>query len=169
MRVNDLPSAGLLSNGTRIRIEAAKAISAVQVNAGIAANLGKSSNAKPLKDFFDTCSAALTSLLDVTVPVIAARSILPSAPTEMVLTYGEGLDPAHVPDVTDFVIAGQVKAVTKVKIDGPSVRLTVGTPFIAGAVTVAYTQNATASKRLQDISGNQAASFVATAVTNGIV
>lgn len=169
MRVNDLPSAGLLSNGTRIRIEAAKAISAVQVNAGIAANLGKSSNAKQLKDFFDTCSAALTTLLDATVPVIAARSISPSNTKRLTLTYGEGLDDTHVPDLTDFVIAGQARTVSKITIDGPFVHLDVATPFVAGAVTVAYTQSVTASKRLQDISGNFAVSFVATAVTNGIV
>jgi hypothetical protein len=169
MRVNDLPSAGLLSNGTRIRIEAAKAISAVQVNAGIAANAGKSSNAKPLKDFFDTCSATLTTLLDVTVPVIAARSIAASNTSRLTLTYGEGLDKTHVPDVTDFAITGQVRTVGKVTIDGPFVHLDVTVPFITGAVSVAYTQSATVSKRLQDISNNQAASFTATAVTNSIV
>jgi hypothetical protein len=169
MRVNDLPSAGLLSNGTRIRIEAAKAISAVQVNAGIAANAGKSSNAKPLKDFFDFASAQLTALLDVVVPVIVARSITSSNTSRLTLTYGEGLDKTHVPAPADFAITGQVRTITKVTIDGPFVHLDVSAPFVAGAVNVAYTQPAAAINRLQDISNNFAASFTATAVTNSIV
>lgn len=169
MRVNDLPSAGLLSNGTRLRIEASKAISSVQINAGIAANAGKSKSAKQLQDFFTFCANTMTTFLDVVAPTIVARSILPSNASELVITASEGLDPEHVPDVTDFAIAGQVRTVTKCVIDGPFVRLTVNAPFIAGAATVAYTQSATASKRLQDRSGNLVASSVATAVTNGIV
>jgi hypothetical protein len=169
MRVNDLPSAGLLSNGTRIRIEAAKAISAVQVNAGIAANVGKSSNAKPLKDFFDFASAQLTAMLDVVVPVIVARSITPSNTSRLTLTYGEGLDKTHVPTPAAFAITGQVRTVTKVTVDGPFVHLDVSAPFTAGAVNVAYTQPGAATDRLQDISNNFAASFTATAVTNSIV
>lgn len=169
MKVNDIPSAGLLSNGTRIRIEAAKAISAVQVNAAIAANAGKSRNAKQLQDFFTFCSNQLTTFLDVVVPTIVARSIVPSAPSRLTLTYSEGLDKRFVPDVTDFAITGQVRTVTKVTIDGPFVHLDVNAAFAAGAVSVAYTQSATVNKRLQDSSLNQAASFTATAATNTIV
>lgn len=166
MRVDTLPSPGMLSNGIRIRIEAAKAISAVEINAGITANAGKSSNAKPLSDFFTTCAAALSSFLDVTAPTIAARSITDSAASRITLTYSEGLSSKFVPAVTDFAITGQVKAVTKVTVDGPFVHLDVATAFVAGAVLVAYTQGAIP---LQDASGNLAASFVATAVTNAIV
>jgi len=166
MRVDTLPSPGMLSNGIRIRIEAAKAISAVEINAGISVNGGKSSNAKPLSDFFTACTAALSTFLDVTGPTIAARSIADSNASRITLTYGEGLDSKFVPAVTDFAITGQVKAVTKVTIDGPFVHLDVATPFVAGAVSVAYTQGAV---KLQDISNNFAASFTATAVTNAIV
>ena len=169
MRVNDLPSAGLLSNGTRLRIEASKAISSVQINAGIAANAGKSSSAKQLQDFFTFCANTMTTFLDVVVPTVTARSIAPSAASELVITCSEGLDKTHVPAVGSFVIAGVVRTVTKVVIDGPFVRLTVNAPFVAGAVTVAYTQPGTVADRLQDASGNQVASFTATAVTNGIV
>lgn len=166
MRVDTLPSPGLLSNGIKIRYEAAKAISAVEINAGISVNAGKSRNAKPLSDFFTACAAALSTFLDVTLPVIAARSISASNPKRITLTYSEGLSPANVPDKTDFVIAGQVRTVDKVTIDGPFVHIDVTAAFAAGAVTVAYTQSATVAKRLQDASGNQAASFTATAVTN---
>lgn len=169
MRVDTLPSPGLLSNGIKIRYEAAKAISAVEINAGIPVNAGKSRNAAQLKEFFDACSAAIAGFLDVVVPTIVSRLIVASEPKRITLVYSEGLDKKHHPDVTDFAITGQVKAVTKVTIDGPFVHLDVATAFVAGAVSVAYTQSATADKRIQDTSGNLAASFTATAVTNGIV
>lgn len=169
MKVNDLPSAGLLSNGTRIRIEAAKAISSVQINAAITANGGKASSAKQLQDFFTFCANQLTTFLDVVVPTVVARSIAPSAPSVLTITHSEGLDKAHVPLAANFVIAGQAKTITKIVIDGPFVHLHVNTPFTNAAVTVAYTQDGNVNNRLQDISGNQVASFTATAVTNGIV
>lgn len=169
MRIETLPSPGLLSNGIRIRIEAAKAISAIEINAGLSVNGGKARSAFQLKAFFDACSAAIAGFVDVVLPVIASRVIAASNAKRITLVYGEGLDPAHVPDLTDFVITGQVKTVSKVIIDGPFVHLDFTTAFIAGAVNVAYTQSATVTKRLQDTSNNQAASFTATAVTNGIV
>lgn len=169
MRVENLPSPGLLSNGIRIRIEAAKAISAVEINAGIPANGGISSSADPLFDFFAACSAAISAFRDVTVPTIVARSVSPSQPSCIVLTYSEGLSKASTPLVTDFAVTVQARTVTKVVVDGPFVFLHLNAPLVAGAVSVAYTQNATAALRLQDASDNEAASFVATAVTNGIV
>lgn len=165
MRVETLPSPGLLSNGIRIRIEAAKAISAVEINAAYGA--GKSSAAAPLSAFFTACAAALSTFLDVTLPTIAGRSIATSNAKRIVLTASEALDPKFVPAVGDFAITGQVKAVTKVTIDGPFVYLDVATAFAAGAVSVAYTKPAT--NQLRDLAGNELASFTATAVTNAIV
>lgn len=168
MRVATLPSPGLLSNGIRIRIEAAKAISAVEINAGIPANGGKARNAADLKQFFDACSLAIAGFVDVTAPTVVARSISPSNPKRIVLTMSEGLEAAHTPSVTAFAITGQVKAVHKVTIDGPFVYLDFTSDFVAGAVNVAYTQPGAATN-LQDESGNMVASFTAAAVTNGIV
>lgn len=168
MRVETLPSPGLLSNGIRIRIEAAKAISAVEINAGIPANGGKSSTAQPLSDFFTACVASLSTFLDAVVPTITARTIAPSSPSRLTLAFSEGLDPAFVPAPAAFAVTGQVKTVTKVTVDGPLVHLDVNTPFIAGAVSVAYTQPG-ATSNLRDLSGNLVASSTATAVTNGIV
>jgi hypothetical protein len=167
MRVETLPSPGLLSNGIRIRIEAAKAISAVEINAGIPANGGKSSSASLLKAFFDTCSASIAGIVDNVVPTVAARTLSAAAPKRIVLTFTEGIDPKFVPAVGAFAITGQVKAVTKVTISGPYVYLDVATDFVAGAVSVAYTQPGAATN-LRDIAGNLVASFTATAVTNTI-
>jgi hypothetical protein len=168
MRVETLPSPGLLSNGIRIRIEAAKAISAVEINAGIPVNGGISKAADPLHDFFTACAAAISGMRDVTVPVIQSRSVSASDPSTIVLTYSEGLNKANVPPVTAFAVTVQARTVTSVVVDGPFVRLTLNEPLVAGAVSVAYTQPA-AAFRLQDYSDNEAASFAATAVTNGVV
>jgi hypothetical protein len=169
MRVDTLPSPGLLSNGIRLRIEAAKAISAVEINAGIPVNAGKSSTAKGLDDFLTACRSAIATFIETVAPVIAARSATPANTSLIVLTYGEGLDASHVPPPSAFAVTGQVRTVTNVAIDGPFVFLRLNTPLVAGAVSVAYTQPGSVDLRLQDISGNQAVSFTATAVTNTIV
>ncbi len=72
-------------------------------------------------------------------------------------------------DITAFAITGQVRTVAKVTVDGPFVHLDVVSPFVAGAVSVAYTQPVTVTDRLQDLSLNQAISFTAAAVTNALV
>jgi hypothetical protein len=168
MRLETLPSPGFLSNGIRLRIEAQKAISATEINAGIPSNVGKSSNAFALKTFFDFCSASIAGFLDVVAPTIAARSISSSDPSTLVLTYSEGLDAKFVPAASTFAITGQVRTIESVKICSPFVHLKVTVPFTAGAVSVAYTQAGNAND-LRDFSANKAASFVATAVTNGVV
>jgi hypothetical protein len=169
MRIETLPSPGLLSNGIRIRIEAAKAISAVEINAGLSVNAGKSKSAFQLKAFFDACSAAIAGFVDIVLPVITSRVIAAHNAKRITLAYSEGLDPAHVPPVTAFAITGQVKTVHKVIIDGPFVHLDFTSAFVAGAVSVAYTKPVAVIDRLQDASGQEAAAFTATAVTNGIV
>jgi hypothetical protein len=164
MRVATLPSPGLLSNGVRIRIEAAKAISAVEINAGRGG--GKARNAYDLKTFFDTCSAAVAGFVETVLPTAVSRAITASNPSRIVITCSEGLAPEHVPAPSAFAVTGQVRTVTAVALDGPFIYLTVDTPFVAGAVSVAYTQPAT--NKLRDESHNLLASFTAAAVTNGI-
>lgn len=166
MRVATLPSPGLLSNGVRIRIEAAKAISAVEINAG--RNAGKARNAKDLKDFFDACSSAIASFVETTVPTFVSAAITALDPKRITLVFSEGLEAAHVPLPAAFAVGGQVKTVHNVTVDGPFVHLDFTSAFVAGAVTVAYTQPTPVAERLQDESSNYVASITATSVTNGI-
>lgn len=168
MRVETLPSPGLLSNGIRIRIEAAKAISAAEINAGIPANGGKSSTASQLKKFFDACSAAVAGLVDNVVPTVVSRVITPANTKRLVITHSDGMDPAFTPAPAAFAITGQVRTIEKVTVDGPFVYLDVTVPFTAGAVSVAYTQPGAASN-LRDVGGNLLASYTAAVVTNSIV
>lgn len=168
MRVASLPSPGLLSNGIRIRIEAAKAISAVEINAGISVNGGKSSAAAPLKAFFDACNTAIAGFLDVTAPTVASRSVAASNLKRIVIVASEGLDEKFVPAPAAFAITGQTLTISKVTVDGPFVYLDVTTAVVAGALNVAYTQPGSTSN-LRDVSGNLLASFTAAAVTNPVV
>lgn len=166
MRVSTLPSPGLLSNGIRIRIEAAKAISAVEINAGIPANGGKSSTAKQLSAFFTACSDAIATYIDTTVPTLVSAVITAALPTRIVLTFNDDLDGNYVPATGDFAITEQVKTVATVTVSGTKVYLDFATAFVAGAASFAYTQG---TNKLQDTDANLVANITATAVTNGIV
>lgn len=167
MRVETLPSPGFLSNGIRIRIEAAKAISAAEINAGIPANGGTSSTASNLYDFFTACADSLSALRDVVVPTVAARTAADPLTSRIVLTMSEGMDRKFVPAGAAFAVTTQARTVTKVTVDGPYVYLDLDAPLVAGAVNVAYTQPG-ATSNLRDRAGNLLASFTAAAVTNTI-
>jgi hypothetical protein len=165
MRVDTLPSPGLLSNGIRLRIEAAKAISAAEINAGL--NGGTSSTASNLHAFFTACVNSLTALRELVVPTIASFTAVAGNPSRITLKGSEGFDPKFVPAGTAFAVTGQARTVGKVTVDGPFIYLDLTVPLAAGAVNVAYTQPGAASN-LRDIAGNLLASFTAQAVTNTI-
>lgn len=61
MKINDLPSPGLLSNGIKLRVEAAKAISSMQVTA-MRTPGGTLASATTLRAFFVACANALTPI-----------------------------------------------------------------------------------------------------------
>ena len=165
MRVETLPSPGLLSNGIRIRIEAAKAISAVEITSAYSG--GTTSTANTLKAFFDACSTAVAGFVDVVVPTLVSAVINAAKPKRIVLTFSEGLNVLGVPVNTAFVTGTQVKTGATVTVEENRVYLDYATAFVAGAVTIAYTKPGSGAV-LEDTSGNDVATFTATAVTNNI-
>lgn len=169
MRVDTLPSPGLLAQGIQIRTLMAKAISAIEINGGLSVNGGKSTMAKPFSDFLDAAKAAIATFVDAVVPTVIGRSINADDATHVMIYCSEGLDPKFVPPISAFTIAGTAKTIDRVRVEGNFIRLRVTVPFAAGnTVTVAYTQpGATANAR--DLSGNLLASFTAAAVTNSLV
>lgn len=64
MKFDTLTSPGLIPNAQRLRVEATKAISFVEVQADLSSN-GTATQAQPLIDFFQECIDALVPL---TVP-----------------------------------------------------------------------------------------------------
>ena len=166
MRVDTLPSPGLLPQGMIIRNTMAKAISGIEIVAGVSG--GKASQAAQFDAFLVFARSAISAFIETVVPTITARAIPASAANKLYLTASEGLDPAFVPAASAFAIAGVAKTVSKVEIDGPFLILTVSAPWVAGNVsTVAYTQPGAASN-VRDRSGNLLASFTASAIVNGV-
>jgi hypothetical protein len=151
MRLETLPAPGLLSNGIRLRIEAAKAISTVEVVAGRTPG-GKVSSAGTLRTFFTACASALDSLVDATAPTVSSR--VRNSATQATITFSEPLSPSVVPAPAAFTIGGGA-TVTAVAVSGSTVVLT-GTGINAGA-TVTYTRPAT--NFLRDLVGNPVATF----------
>ena len=101
---------------------------------------------------------------DTTVPTLALATVQGA---NMVLYFDEQLDPASVPAVTAFavVIGGGADVVTVVAINGNVVRLTLTTAATYGqSATVAYT--VPGANMLQDLAGNDVATFGATTALN---
>ena len=135
----------------------------------------------------------LTDGLEYAVRVIATRDDADSAPSgevtvtpgettppelssasvdgaTLTLTFNEVLDTGETPDGTAFTVtvAGSDRGVDALSVAGSVVTITLATAVSAGdAVTVGYTAPPGQSDaRLQDLSGNAAASFSGQAVTN---
>lgn len=150
MRQETLPSPGLLSNGIKLRVEAAKAISAVEIAAGRAAG-GKTSTAATLSTFFTACASALSSISDATAPTVSSR--VRNSATQITITFSEALDTSVVPAVGAFAVtAGTLSSVA---VSGSTIVLT-GASLTVGS-TVTYTAPDTNWAR--DLAGNAIASF----------
>lgn len=165
MKLTGIPSPGKYSNSQSLRVDAAKAISFVEISASKAAG-GVNNSASLLYNFFTACAAAVTSLRDVTAPTFVSAAIAAAAPTKLVITLSEDLDPGVVPAGTAFV-SSPAKTFSKVEIAGRKITLTASTAFAAGATTIAYTKPATNTVR--DLADIELATFTAQSVTNGVV
>lgn len=100
---------------------------------------------------------------ETTPPVLSTAAITSDSIT---LTYNEPLDTASVPDANSFtVLVGNVKQdITAVSVIGSAIKLTIAAPVLAiDTVSVSYTP---ATKPIQDVLGNDAATFTSKPVTN---
>jgi hypothetical protein len=161
MKVNTLPSPGLLSNGIKLRVEAAKALSSVEI-AAMRTPGGKVSTAAALQTFFDACSDALDTLVDTTVPTMAAATGVAASATKITLDFvGSDMDETVVPLPAAFVVnnGGTVSAVAWGTAGDAGKLVLTGTGYAAGD-TVTYTQPA--ANALRDLVGNLIASGVNT-------
>ena len=101
MRVSELPSPGFLSNAIRLRSEAAKAISTIQIqNARSGAG---SANAAKLTEFFVACADATTSN-DIGAPVILAA--VATSSTTLKLSFEFPMDTTVKPAASAFTSTG---------------------------------------------------------------
>lgn len=160
MRVETLPTPGMLSMGIRLRTEASKAISSVEIFAG--RNGGTSGAATQLHAFFTACATAIASLRDLVAPTVVSRTGTTGV-NRVVITTSEALDPRIIPPLTAFVTS-PVRTITDISIDGLKINVDYDGVALVNANTIAYTQPGTANK-LQDLGGNLLASFTASAIT----
>lgn len=146
MRIETLPSPGVLANGIKLRVEAAKAISSVEVTAmrtpgGLVSGAGK------LRDFFLACAASLAALREVVAPTVSSR--VATSATKVTLTFSEPMDQLIAPAVAAFTSAGNT--ITGFVWISPTVAEVTGTGF-AATENFTYTQPGT--NALRDLSGN---------------
>ncbi len=166
MRIESLPSPGLLSNGIKLRTEMAKAISAVEIQAGFAS--GKATYAKALTDFCTACIAALSTFVDSVVPTVTARTVTLPTGQSVRIRHSKGIDPQYEPPISAFAVSG--KTISRLRIDGPDIILHLTVPYTVGAAggTVSYTQPGTTGN-VRDLSGNLLANYTTQAIVNGMV
>ncbi len=101
---------------------------------------------------------------DTTAPVRGATTVNGASLT---IVYDEALDTGSVPAATAYapLVGGSPRGVSNVSVAGSNVTLTLASPVVAGdPVTLSYA--APATNPVQDIAGNDAASFSGAAVTN---
>lgn len=105
---------------------------------------------------------------DTTPPVFASASV---NGTTLTMTYDSTLDATNLPATTDFVVTvgGAGRVINAVAVSGTTVTLTLAVAVLAGeTVTVRYTDPSAANdtNAVQDLAGNDAATFSAVNATN---
>ena len=160
MRLETLPTPGMLSMGISLRTEASKAISAVEIFAG--RNGGTSGAATQLHTFFTACATAIAALRDLTAPTVSSRTGATGI-NRVTITTSEPLDPRIIPPFTSFVTA-PVRTITNVTIVGNTILVDYDGVALVNTNTIAYTQPGGLNK-LQDAGGNLLATFAAAAIT----
>jgi hypothetical protein len=149
MKINALPSPGFLSNGVKLRVEAAKAIGSIQMTAARTAG-GVTPSAGKLASFFTACASALSALYEAVAPTISSR--VATSATLVTMTFSEAMDDSILPTPAAFASAGNT--VTAIAWTSPTTLAITGTGFASGE---AFGYTAPAVNYLRDRSGNAVA------------
>lgn len=157
MKINDLLSPGVLANGIKLRIEAAKAIGSIEVTA-MRTPGGKYPGAKTLADFFTDCASQLSSLYETTAPTITAQ--VASSATTIKLTFSEAMDETVLPDVSAFAGTGNTITGLAWGSGGDAGKLILTGTGFAAAGPLVYTKPAVSY--LRDRAGNALATVTKT-------
>ena len=138
MRVSELPSPGFLSNAIRLRSEAAKAISTVQIQDARSGGLG-SSNAAGLATFFTACSAAVADVA-ATTPVISTA--VATSSTTLKLTFNAVMDTTVKPAASAFTSTGNTITAVAWGTGGDAGKLILTGTGFAATESLVYTKPA---------------------------
>lgn len=157
MKINDLLSPGVLANGIKLRVEAAKAIGSIEVLCNrIPGN--KSPSAKALADFFTDCASKLSTLHEETAPTITAQ--VASSATTIKLTFSEAMDETVLPAVSAFAITGDTITGLAWGSGGDAGKLILTGTGFAAAESLVYTKPSVSY--LRDKAGNALATVTKT-------
>lgn len=163
MRLDNLPSPGIVSNGIRLRTEAARAISSIEIVSSKYPG-GLSGQATKLHTFFTACATAIAALRDVTAPTITAINVLNADPTVVRVRFSERMDKSVIPAASAFAFTS---ARTIVSMDWNDDRedelVIVVSASAVGVTNVAYTQPGV--NQLRDYGGNLVATDATTPIT----
>ena len=165
-------------SGNTVSLTLAAAVVAVDTNVTVSyTRPGTGSNntladvrANAVADFTD---APVNNLLSDTTPPTLDTALLAFDGVTLTLTYNEALHAASTPAATAFTVTAtpaggreQTLTVDNVSVSGSTVALTLAGPRAHNdAVTVAYTKPGSGAV-IEDLAGNDAATFPARAVTN---
>ena len=136
MRVSELPSPGFLSNAIRLRSEAAKAISTIQIQDARSGGLG-SSNAETLYNFFGACASAIP---ETTVPAISTA--VATSATTLKLTFNVAMDTTVKPAASAFASTGNTITATAWGTAGDAGKLILTGTGFAATESLVYTKPA---------------------------
>jgi len=162
MRDTALTYPGVLSNGYKLRSEAAKAISTVEI-AARATSGGKTAGAAKLSAFFASCVAALATYIEAVLPTVVTR--VRTAANTATITMSEALNPSTSVPLTSVVFS-PARTVTAIVVTGSTIVVTATGVIATDTITytppsaVAGAGNATATYLgVTDLAGNAVATF----------
>lgn len=158
MKLSDLLTPGVLSNGLRLRVEAMKAINAADRNHTVS---GTADTQVQLRKFFAACAASVGDLRRTVGPAPYSVYTYNVDKTWVIIEFDANLDPQFLADVGDFTFS-PAKTVTNVGVHNNKVFLRLSAA-VASGFTVAYAANG--GLQLKDKSGNVVPTFTAQAGT----
>lgn len=163
MRVSTLPSPGRLATGVRLRIEAAKAISSVEIVTSAYPG-GVSGQASKLHAFFTACANALTALRDVVLPTVTAVNVSNSSLRLARVRFSEAMDHGVLSAASAFVFTPARVIENVYWADERQDELVISvTTDLTGVTNLAYT--APGVNALRDFGGNLLATDATTPLT----
>lgn len=163
MRDTNIVSPGLLSNGFLLRREAAKAISAIEIQAARTSG-GKTQAAAKLSAFFADCVSKLAGFVEAVLPTVTTR--VRTSATVATITFSEALQPSSGSIPLSSVVFSPVRVISNIATTGSTMVIT-GVGITAGD-TITYTPPAVTysagspqpkSLGVKDLAGNVAATF----------
>ncbi len=119
------------------------------------------------------CGGGGDSAPDTTAPTLVSAST-DSTGVKVNLTYNEVLNTSTAPNgALSVIVNGSAKSISSTSTDGTNFVITLASPIVNGqTVAVTYTapsaDSSTTNPAIQDISGNDATSLTAQAVTNNV-